>query len=255
METLTRKPFQGVLNVIKFNWHFYALAVALSAAIIASALFLPNNYRFYCVLLALKIIIPSIISLVVTYYIYDYSKIYNLHFLNNLIIKPTDTLVNINAGFDEFSFTILEKFKTKNLRVFDFYNPEKHPEISIERARKTTKNHPNTKQITTSTIPLDQNSVDFVFLFFSAHEIRNAQERTAFFEQINQKLKQNGKIIVLEHLRDLPNFIAYTVGFFHFISKKNWVKTFQNSNLKIQSETKITPFLSLLILQKNGTAS
>ena len=150
---------------------------------------------------------------------------------------------------------IFVKFKNKNLYVFDFYNPEKHTEISIERARKVTKIFPNTKQITTSKISLEDNSVDFVFLFFAAHEIRNTQERIVFFDEINQKLKPNGKIIVLEHLRDFPNFLAYTIGFFHFISKKEWIKTFQDANLYIQTETKITPFLSLFILQKNGTTS
>ena len=255
METLNRKPFQGVLNVAKFNWHFYALAFSIVFILLTSTLFLSQKYIFFCVLILGLILISTIVSLVVTYYIYDYSKIYNLNFLNNLNIKSSDNLVNINAGFDEFSLTISDKFKTKNLHVFDFYNPSKHTEISIERARKVSKIFPNTKSIETSKIPLNENSIDYVFLLFAAHEIRNSQERIVFFQEINEKLKPNGKIIVLEHLRNLPNFIAYTIGFFHFLLKEEWKKTFLNSNLQIQSETKITPFLSLFILQKNGNTS
>ncbi len=181
METLTRKPFQGVMNVVKFNWHFYILAVILSLLIAAFALYFGGNYKIYIVMLALKIIIPSVISLVVTYYIYDYSKIYELHFLAFLNIRSTDKLVNINAGFDEFSLMISDKFNNKNLQVFDFYNPEKHTEISIERARKVSKVYPNTKSIETSKLPLEANTVDYVFLLFTAHEIRNQQERIVFF--------------------------------------------------------------------------
>jgi hypothetical protein len=62
-------------------------------------------------------------------------------------------------------------------------------------------------------------------------------------------LKLNGKIIVTEHLRDFPNFLAYTIGFFHFHSKKTWKKTFQEADLKVSEEIKITPFLTTFILE------
>ncbi len=255
METVIRKPFQGVLNVVRFNWHFYVIAFLFTLFLFTCTMICANNLKFILVLTSFLILIPTIISLFVTYYIYDYSKIYDLEFVNNLKIKPKTKLVNINAGFDEFSFIILDKFKNEKLNVFDFYNPEKHTEISIERARKTTQIYPNTIQINTSKIHLEDNSVDFVFLLFAAHEIRNSAERITFFKQINLKLKPNGKVIVLEHLRDFPNFLAYTIGFFHFISKNEWTKTFHNSNFEIENEIKITPFLSLFTLQKNGVTS
>ncbi len=252
MDTINRKPFQGVLNVVKFNWHFYFLSFSFILVLLASTPLLSQNYIFFCYLISSIILIPTLISLFITYYIYDYSKIYFLKYLNYLNIKSSDKLVNINAGFDEFSFVISEKFTTQNLQVFDFYNPKKHTEISIERARKVSKIYPNTKLIETSKIPLNENSIDYAFLLFSAHEIRNLNERVIFFQEIEKSLNQNGKIIILEHLRDFPNFIAYTVGFFHFLTKREWHKTFNSANLLVQSETKITPFLSLFILQKNG---
>jgi hypothetical protein len=255
METLKRKSFQGVTNVVKFNWHFYLLALLAAIFLIASTLFLANSFKIYGYIFAILIFVPTIISLLVTYYIYDCSKIYDLNFLDKFQIEPTDNLVNINAGFDEFSFIISNKFKTEKLHVFDFYNPEKHTEISIERARKISKIYPNTTTIESSKLPLEANSVAYVFLFFAAHEIRNQQERIVFFQEIEKNLNQNGKIIILEHLRNIPNFIAYTIGFFHFLSKSDWQKTFKSSNLIIKTETKITPFLSLFILQKNGSTS
>jgi hypothetical protein len=44
-------------------------------------------------------------------------------------------------------------------------------------------------------------------------------------------LKDDGKIIVTEHQRDLPNFIAYTIGFFHFYANRTWKKIFTQSAL------------------------
>lgn len=255
METIKRKPFQGVFNVVKFNWHFYLLAILLCSILLASTLFISNKFHFIAVFLCCIIFFTTAISLIVTYYVYDYSKIYELQFLNKLQIQPNEIIVNINAGFDEFSFTIANKFKTENLHVFDFYNPEKHTEISIERARKVSTIYPNTKSIETSKLPLETNTADYVFLFFAAHEIRKTEERTVFLTEISRILKPNGKIIILEHLRDFPNFTAYTIGFFHFLSFKIWKNTFCSADLIISEESKITPFLSLFTLQKNGNPS
>jgi hypothetical protein len=61
-------------------------------------------------------------------------------------------------------------------------------------------------------------------------------------------LRDGGKIIVMEHLRDLPNFLAYTIGFFHFHSRAAWIKSFELAELKLEWEEKQTSFISLFIL-------
>jgi hypothetical protein len=92
-------------------------------------------------------------------------------------------------------------------------------------------------------------------LILAAHEIRNTSERIIFFKQLKDSLSENGKIIVVEHLRDWKNFLAYNFGFFHFFSKKEWKLTFTTAGLAMRSEKKITPFVSAFILEKNGTTS
>ena len=71
-------------------------------------------------------------------------------------------------------------------------------------------------------------------------QIRNNDERIIFFKELNRILKSNGKIIVTEHLQDLPNFLAYNIGFFHFHSKRTWLKTFSRADFKVINEIKIT---------------
>ena len=73
-----------------------------------------------------------------------------------------------------------------------------------------------------------------------------------FFKQLKDTIKDNGKIIVTEHQRDLPNFIAYTIGYFHFFANKTWKKIFTQSALSIQKEFKLNPFITTFILTKNG---
>jgi ubiquinone/menaquinone biosynthesis C-methylase UbiE len=170
-------------------------------------------------------------------------------------IKNNDdniSIININAGFDETSELLKMKFVNSNFTALDFYNPNKHTEVSIKRARKQYPPYPNTKEIETSKIDLESNSIDKVFVILSAHEIRNKTERIIFFSELNRILKPKGQIIVIEHLRDISNFIAYNIGSFHFHSKSSWLNTFNKSKLRVISEIKNTPFISTFTLEKNG---
>ncbi len=250
-----RKPFQGVANVVRFNWHFYLFAFVISLTLFSLALFINRPISLILNLFIFGIIVTVSITLLVTFYVYDLSNLYKLNRLKHLQISNNETIININAGFDETSELIKSKFKPKNLIVLDFYDETKHTEISIKRARKAYPPYPNTLSVTTNSLPLENNLADKVFCFLSVHEIRDNAERVNFFKELNRVLKSKGQIIVTEHLRDLPNFLAYNIGFFHFHSKKIWSKTFTEANFVISEEIKITPFISTFILEKNGISS
>ena len=250
-----RKPFQGVGNIIRFNWHFYLLSFGLSGLIFLIGRFVGSPYRLYLDFLCLFIVGLTLISLFVSFYIYDLSGLYKFEWLNQLDISGQNKMVNINAGFDETSLFLKQKFKDSELLVFDFYDPKKHTEVSIKRARKAYPPHPGTIPINTSKLPTTDSYADFIFVILSAHEIRDSEERKVFFNELNRILKKSGQIIVIEHLRDMPNFLAYNIGCFHFHSKKKWLASFDSANLKIFREIKQTPFISIFILKKTWNYS
>jgi hypothetical protein len=229
---------RGVTNIIRFNWHFYLIAFCVIIGCII----------FHQYLLVFLIVLSTSVSLAASWYVYDYSNLYTLNWLPFL---KANHIVNIHAGFDETSILLSDKFPAASLTVFDFYDPAKHTEISIERARKAYGPYPGTITIHTDNIPAF--NADVICLMLAAHEIRNREERVLFFSLLKERL--NGQIIVLEHLRDIPNFIAYNIGFFHFFSKKEWSTTFTAAGLTIHKEIKVTPFLSAFILHKNGITS
>jgi ubiquinone/menaquinone biosynthesis C-methylase UbiE len=101
-------------------------------------------------------------------------------------------------------------------------------------------------------LPLADNSMDAVFVILAAHEIRNSDEREKFFAELNRVIKPDGKIIVVEHLQDAANFLAYNIGFRHFHRYATWLQSFSQAGLTIQEEVKITPFLTAFTLSKNG---
>ena len=87
---------------------------------------------------------------------------------------------------------------------------------------------------------------------FSAHEIRDRKERIAFFQELHRVLRPQGLMYVTEHLRDINNMIVYTVGAFHFYSKRSWLLLFGASDWVVTEEIKQNPFVKTFILEKNG---
>lgn len=250
-----RKPFEGIYNIVRFNWHFYVLALVAISFVLLAGLWLWPSLMFVAILASILVALPLISSLLISYYIYDRSDLYSLNWLDHITLNKAGSIVNIHAGFDESSHLLKHKFPEATLSVLDFYDPVKHTEVSIKRARNAYPAFPGTRTISTSEWPLTENSSDLIFLILAAHEIRNEQERLAFFTGLKQALKPDGKIIVTEHLRDLPNFMAYTIGFFHFLPESHWKKAFKDSGLHIEERFRITPFINTFILTKHGPTS
>jgi SAM-dependent methyltransferase len=251
MENL-RKPFQGVWNIVRFNWHFYLFSLGFLWLLLILNHYLAEPFLLLANLLFWAIVATSVISLLVSYYVYDLSGLYRLDWLSGLRVPDSAKIINVNAGFDETSQLLANRFSNANLNAFDFYDPHKHTEVSIKRARKAYPPYLGTQTISTSHLPLADHSVDCVFAILSAHEIRDANERKVFFTELGRCLKPSGEIIVTEHLRDLPNFLAYNLGFLHFHSRRSWLDTFSASGLTIKTELSITPFITSFILAKNG---
>jgi len=252
MDSTVRKPFQGVINIILFNWHTFVIALIFVLLLAIGKSYFLDNIIITATILAVSLSI--VISLVTSLYVYDLTDLYKLSFLDKLITFNPVSLVNINAGFDEISNVLVKKYPDSRLSVFDFYDPMLHTEVSIERARRLYKPYPDTQIITTKAVPLKENSTDIILLMFSAHEIREEDERILFFEQLRKAITIHGMIVVVEHQRDLINFVAYNIGFFHFYSRNSWLKVFTEAGLDISKEIKITPFISGFALKKYGTA-
>ncbi|HMK06257.1 MAG TPA: methyltransferase domain-containing protein [Flavobacterium sp.] len=241
-----RRNFQGVLNILSFNRHFYVFGFIALALIIGSKLLFNWPDSLYWIVI-LGFIYGLTMPLIVSAYVYDFSGFYNFDWLRKLNIEDSESNLNlnINAGFDETSFIVKKILPQSDLQVYDFYNAKQHTEPAIIRARKVSIFYPNTIQINSNSIPLDDNSVDNIFLLSAIHEIRKHDEKVQFLKECHRVCKPNGSIIMVEHLRDFPNFIAFTIGFTHFFSKRIWKKAFTDAGFTSFEETKFTPFMSI----------
>ncbi|MCB0515352.1 MAG: methyltransferase domain-containing protein [Chitinophagales bacterium] len=243
---LKRQNFQGVLNILSFNRHFYVFGLVALALIIGSKfVFNWQDSLYWFVVLAF--LYGLIMPLLVSAYVYDFSGFYDFDWLKKMNIEDTkDKLnLNINAGFDETSYIIKGILPKSTLQVYDFYNAKQHTEPAIVRARKVSLVYPNTQAINSNAIPLADDSVDNIFLLSAVHEIRRQDEKVQFLKECRRVCKPTGSVIMVEHLRDFPNFAAFTIGFTHFFSKTTWRKAFEEAGFTSFHETKFTPFMSI----------
>ncbi|MBW7674720.1 methyltransferase [Chryseobacterium chendengshani] len=245
---INRRKFQGVLNILSFNRHFYFFGIGILVLIIISYQLFSWSGIFFWILIIL-FLYGLIMPLIVSAYVYDFSGYYNFNWLKKCAINDSQIkqIININAGFDETSFIIKNNFPNSDLKVFDFYDAERHTEPAIIRARKVSTVYPDTQQIQSNSIAMNNHSVDLIFLLSAVHEIRSHKEKIELLKECHRVCKYDGKIIMVEHLRDLPNFLAFTVGFTHFFSRAVWRNAFKSASFTSFEEIKITPFMSIFI--------
>jgi ubiquinone/menaquinone biosynthesis C-methylase UbiE len=243
---IKRRKFQGVLNILSFNRHFYVIGLIVLALIIACYFVFDLPAVLFWIVIA-SFLYGLIMPLIVSAYVYDFSGYYDFHWLKHCNINEADAkkILNINAGFDETSFIIKNHFPACELRVFDFYNSKQHTEPAIVRARKVSLVYPNTRQIESNEIPLADKSVDVIFLLSAVHEIRSNEEKVQFLKECYRLCKPGAKVIMVEHLRDFSNFLAFSIGFTHFFSRKTWKNAFEGAGFSSFREIKFTPFMSV----------
>jgi len=252
---VNRQRFQGSWNIIRFNWPFFVLSAALIFLVLILRGYSTATVEIALDVLLIVILASTFISLFVSLYVYDLSGLYTLYWLNDLSVSSTDKILNINAGFDETSCLLADKFPDRNMTVCDFYDPQKHTAPSIKRARAAYPPLPGTRKVFTDAIPLEDGSVDKIFAIMSAHEIRDPDERRAFFGELSRLLASKGQVVVVEHLRDMANTLAYNLGAFHFHTRAEWLSAFKAGQLGIDREIKITPFITAFFLSKDANTS
>ena len=241
-----RKNFQGVLNILSFNRHYYVLGLGILVLLMISRWWIPWPAPVFWIVIV-AFVYGLVMPLLVSAYVYDLSGYYQFQWLKAVVRDgdPASRLVSIHSGFDETSYIMKARFPASNLQVFDFYDAARQTEPAIKRARKVSLGYPNTRSIAANSIPLEDGAADIVFLLSAVHEIRSNEEKVVFLKECHRLCRPGGKVVMVEHLRDFPNFVAFSVGFTHFFSRAVWKRAFEQAGFSKVQETKFTPFLSI----------
>ena len=243
--------FEGVWRVIQFNWPMY---VAALLAIVVGACILTRIDRhspwfiFACIGIVLASL-QTISSLVASYWVYDLSPLCRWDWLIKIPKDKITTIVNVHSGYDETTGALSRCFPQAHIKTIDLYPALNRREPSIERARSLYR--PSSIPIcsTLDDWPLSDSSIDLVLIAFAAHEIRDREERVRLLKQVNRLLLGGeARVVLVEHLRDLANAVAYGPGVFHFLPAREWLECVTLAGLRVVEQYRLTPFVGIFIL-------
>jgi hypothetical protein len=238
---------KGVTRIFLYNWPTYAVTWSGAALLLAVAGHVPPWSRDFVLLGAAIALVWSMASLLVSYYVYDASRLVRAEWLPGVLGVAPRTWAMIHAGLDqELELdTVMPGQRVARLDIFD---PRVMTAPSIERARALTPSSSVAIRCTPDRLALPDCSCDAVVIAFSAHEIRDRLARESFFREIHRVLRPGGSALLVEHLRDAANFLAFGPGFLHFVSRGEWLRLAALANLGVSSELRITPFVMALTL-------
>ncbi len=250
-----RSQFEGMLRVVWFNWPLYAAAVGvvISLILLAALPACAGLPQLFLHLLAALVLLQTALSLLASHWVYDRSALRDWQFLSQLVsVQPEGDdrlrIVNVHSGYDETSGVLRRVFPDANIDVIDLFSTLDQKEPSIVKARKL---YPPTVDCLCETVdgwPLSDASIDLILIAFAAHEVRNHEKRELLFSQASKVLKPHGRILLVEHVRDFANFVAFGPGFMHFLPLSEWIRCAKQANLKVAKQYRITPLVAVLEL-------
>jgi SAM-dependent methyltransferase len=236
---------EGVRRVVAFNWPklvFGAAFAAAAAAVAVTATSTPT--QALAALAAGGTAYFLVASLAASWWVYDRSQLHDWRWLAPLVPEPEGRWALVHAGFDEAGPSLPAALGPP-AAVVDLTPWLHRTSPSNARAQRRHPAPPSTLMSAAGrgALPLPAASFDVLLLAFSAHEVRDRQQREALFEDLRRVLRPAGRVILVEHLRDVPNLAAFGPGALHFQSRREWLRLARRSGLSTVHEVTMTSFV------------
>lgn len=253
MKGVVRSRYGGVWQIVRFNWPWYAAAAAATAAAAALLILVPLPAPWPSLALAALLLANAwlVLSLAVSHWIYDRSSVSRGEWLRGIAAQR---IVVCHFGQDEASAHVARWLPTAALHVFDLFESTLGTP-SLRRARALATPNTSTRAAALEALPLANATQDLAILAFAAHEVRDHATRVRLCTELARCLAPGGTLLVVEHLRDTWNLLAYGPGGFHFLSRRTWLRTFAAAGLEVVGETSLTPWVRRFELQRHAAGT
>ena len=239
----------GAVRIFLYNWPVFvgtwtgAVIVLLCLPLVRAPL------AWVGAVVATSALAWSLVSLLVSFFIYDKSRLVAGVWVPPLLGKRIETWATIHAGLDA-EIELDAVMPGRCVARLDIFDREVMTSPSIKRARVRTAAANPAASCSPMALALGDEACDAVVVAFTAHEIRDRGAREQFFHELRRTLRPGGRVLLVEHLRDFANLAAFGPGFLHFVSRREWLRLASHAKLDVASQTRITPWVMALTLER-----
>ncbi len=230
--------FRGVAQVVVFNWP--KVVGGLSTIMVGGVAWRRLPLLARLVVLGSAVWTP--LSVLASWWVYDLSPLRQWRFVTDALPRDPTRVLVVVAGFDEVSPTLRTVWPQAELDVVDVVVD---PEASVRRARRW---YPAAAPVVAPADLAGGATYDLVIFAQSAHEIRDREPREAMFAAARDAVGDGGRVVLVEHLRDPVNLVAFGPGALHFTTRRTWLATFAAAGLAVVHHRTVTPLVHVFTL-------
>jgi SAM-dependent methyltransferase len=243
-----RITFARAVRIAGYNWPLYAAAgVGIVAGVVLACLpDVPPPVRWIGGGGAAVAGWFACASFWAFHSMFDRSELLGGLWLKEELPQAPARWVQINVGLEETTLPLDEVFPGAEGKTLDLYNPAVMTEPAVTRARQQ-KTDAAAIAIQPESLPVEDGWAELVIVTLAAHEIRDNQKRQHFFQELRRVMSHEGRVIVVEHLRDLAAALAFGPGIFHFFPRAEWLRLGRHVGLEVERERRITPFVRVFV--------
>jgi hypothetical protein len=238
--------FTHAVRIASYNRPLYAAAAVGVLAALAVTLVpgTPPALRWIAALSIAIIVWFSCASFLAFHWMFDRSELLAGDWLKTEIAAP-ERWVQFNVGLEETTVPLGEIFPHAAGKMLDIYDPKAMTEPAITRARRDR----STGTTASDSASVDNGWGDLVLVMLAAHEIRDRSARERFFLDVARIVAPTGKVIVVEHLRDLAAALTFGPGAFHFFPRSEWLRLGKLTGMDLERERRMTPFVRIFVFR------
>ena len=253
---LRNRQYSGTISTLLYNWPIFGGALLFSLIALAASTLVetPWNWIFGIAGVGTLGLIFNI--LIASFIVYDWGHKREYDRLAELgDLSKANVLIDITCGKLRGTRGLLSHLRQGHYFVIDIYDAEKMTDPALRRAREMeppldTERRIYQRQGNYSNLPIPHNWADAVYCSFSLHELPNKADQHTIFAEFARILKPNGKLLIAEHGRDLPNFLAFGLGVLSFFSPTTWSNHMTETGFTIRHHERWRGLVHLWIAER-----
>ncbi|MCE9584409.1 MAG: methyltransferase domain-containing protein [Planctomycetes bacterium] len=240
--------FTQALRLARYNWPLYAAVVVTVSGGTAAACLVPRlEVRLAAAAAAVVAEWFGAASFLAFHAMFDCSEFGKWTWLREELAPPPARWLHLSAGIELTHAPLAALFPGSAGRDVDLYDPVTMPAPAIGRAQE---NKGSALRAKPDALPADAASVDAAVVVLAAHEIHALDMRKSFFRELDRVLAPGGRIVLVEHLRNLPALLAFGPGFLHFLPRSEWLRRTGEIGFRVARERSFTPFIRVFVCER-----